>query len=482
MNDLVTLVNEKIVKACSDAGPKCVYVDPSADFDAILGRFCEPGVNEKYYGGTEEGWNREQTCFYEWSTTKDNDEDKEKGDKQKKRDDAAPFGSSSNSTFEGAIANWIKLGQESNGENDINSTEAHLPDGDFTSQGLPDWIGRVFHRTKFANDIVAQNVMNAMAVEQGKIMNQPAVSATVTACPAPTGANTARGIQNSCFRDRPSPDQNTFNLDNGNKAIVDFCNSHKGQLVGSGSSSLGAKLPNGDDKATSIDISLVRDTTPVCQSVPDGGVWSVPECRDNLMGAMNSCKCLKWPFQAVNYQLNTDHQIGDTDTTDKKIGGTRTALCITYGIQGSKTPVKVTTPPKPAAPFETGTCWVHVHQWRKNEGGLGGDSYKGNGAPYSLEVTMYDNKGETAPSIGHADRGDAMDGKPMVLKSKLEDTLVLTPEEAGGEYIQFALGSQSWTSSNNANCKVGDWDGNYDRQMDCSFSCGWGGGKSSDDS
>lgn len=287
MNDLVALVNQKIAKACSDAGPKCVYVESSADFDAIKGRFCEPGVNEMYEGSAE-GRDREQTGFYEWSTTKDDDTDHEKGDKQTKRD--IPPGGLSNSTFEGAIANWIKLGKDNNGADDMNLTAANLPDGEFTTQGLPDSISRVFHLTKFANDIVAQNVLNAMAVEQGKIMNQPAASATITGCPAPTGTDTSRGQQNRCRRDEPDPDNNPFTVDDGNKAIVDFCNKYKGQVVGSGSAFLGDRFSNGDDTATTIVISMEKDTTPTCQSIPDAGVWSVPECRDNLSSAMNNCK------------------------------------------------------------------------------------------------------------------------------------------------------------------------------------------------
>lgn len=158
-----------------------------------------------------------------------------------------------------------------------------------------------------------------------------------------------------------------------------------------------------------------------------------------------------------------------------------------YLITGSKTPVKKPAPAsplQPAAPFQTGTCSIHVHQWRRN--GLGGDPFSTpSKSPYSLEVTMYDNKG----AIGHVDRADASAGNSLYFKSKLEDTLVVTPEEAGGEYIQFTLGTESWTSKNKgdtdnskASCKVGDWDEGYDRQMDCSFNCGWNGGKSSDSS
>lgn len=35
-------------------------------------------------------------------------------------------------------------------------------------------MGRVFHLTKFGNAIIANNIIQAMVIEQGKIMNQPA--------------------------------------------------------------------------------------------------------------------------------------------------------------------------------------------------------------------------------------------------------------------------------------------------------------------
>lgn len=53
---------------------------------------------------------------------------------------------------------------------------------------------------------------------------------------------------------------------------------------------------------------------------------------------------------------------------------------------------------------------------------------------------------------------------PLMVKSKLEDVFVITPEEQHS-YIQYTLGSQSWPSNGNfANgqvprCTVGGYDG-----------------------
>ena len=285
MNDLVDLVNEKIKAACSNAGPQCVFVDPSADVDAIRGRYYEPGVNEFYYGGSAEGWNREQTICYEWSTTKDDDDNYSQGrDGIAKRANKNYY--SSNDTFEGAIAHWIKLGQENK---DFDAAAARVNDRDYTAQGLPDWIGRVFHPTKFGSEIYAKNIMDALAKEQGKLMNKPATRTRVASCPAPTGPATYRGQWNKCYADSPDPDQATFNLDAGNKAINAFCDKNKHKTVGTGSGSITDRVQNGDDTKTSILLGMTLDTTPPCQKYSNAGKWSVPDCRSNFRRAMNDC-------------------------------------------------------------------------------------------------------------------------------------------------------------------------------------------------
>ncbi|KAL8725891.1 MAG: hypothetical protein Q9181_006251, partial [Wetmoreana brouardii] len=126
-NDLTDLVNQKIQDACKTVD-RCVYVDSEPGVDQNRGRYCMPGINEKYYGGIDspvDGWNRERTVFYEWSTTKDDDEDGEKTiDQPEKRDESNKRGeyfisletrsdtpgALNNDTFEGAIGNWIIQG------------------------------------------------------------------------------------------------------------------------------------------------------------------------------------------------------------------------------------------------------------------------------------------------------------------------------------------------------------------------------------
>lgn len=288
MNALIDLVNEKIKAACYEAGPQRVFVDPSADVDAIKGRYCEPGVNEKYWGGSPAGWNREETIYYEWSTTKDDDDEYDRG-----RDDVANRANMnknyylSNDTFEGAVANWIKLGKANN---QIDTKAAHIPDGDFTAQGLPDWMGRMFHPTKFGHEIYAKNVMDAVYKEQGKLMHQPATRTRIATCSAPTGPATYRGQKNRCYADEHDPDQATFGLDAAYKAINAFCDKHKNTAVAPGSGSIVDRVQNGADSKSSILLRMTLDTNPVCQKHDNKGRWTIPDCRSNLASAMNDCE------------------------------------------------------------------------------------------------------------------------------------------------------------------------------------------------
>ncbi|KAL8812727.1 MAG: hypothetical protein Q9223_002253 [Gallowayella weberi] len=185
-NKITDLVNQKIQDACKTVD-RCVYVDSEPEVDKNAGRYCMPGINENYYGGVEspiDGWNRERTVFYEWSTTKDNDSDEEKSvDQPQKRDEigqrgesfisldprSATPGSRDNSIFEGAIGNWIIQGTQ-DGTLNVSATQF----GEVNAQGLPDWMGRVFHLTKYGNEIVANGILRAMIAEQGKMMNRPA--------------------------------------------------------------------------------------------------------------------------------------------------------------------------------------------------------------------------------------------------------------------------------------------------------------------
>lgn len=96
-------------------------------------------------------------------------------------------GPPNNDTFEGAIGNWIMQGAK---DGTLNVSAAQF--GEVTAQGLPDWcdiphteslrseanqssrVGRVFHLTKFGNEMIANGIIRAMVAEQAKMMDEPA--------------------------------------------------------------------------------------------------------------------------------------------------------------------------------------------------------------------------------------------------------------------------------------------------------------------
>jgi hypothetical protein len=109
MDDLVDLVHEKIQDVVQAAGSQVVFVDWQGDTDTLQERYCEPGVDEHwdYSQGSGSGQNRDETLFYKWGTTKDDDIQEEIGhDELKKRQDitASLNTTAANDTFEGIFS------------------------------------------------------------------------------------------------------------------------------------------------------------------------------------------------------------------------------------------------------------------------------------------------------------------------------------------------------------------------------------------
>ena len=68
----------------------------------------------------------------------------------------------------------------------MDATEVKGAIGDnFTAFGsaLPDSYGRIFHHDKYANGVLARRILDAMDVEQGKMMHQPPTTSTISNCP-----------------------------------------------------------------------------------------------------------------------------------------------------------------------------------------------------------------------------------------------------------------------------------------------------------
>ena len=131
---------------------------------------------------------------------------------------------------------------------------------------------------------------------------------------------------------------------------------------------------------------------------------------------------------------------------DQKKGGDKTADCIIYSISATQ---------NSAPAYAEGICSLHLYQTRSLGGKNIGGIYVPDTAPtYTVSIDIFDAKKAT---IGHHDTADAGAGYSLDVDSKLPDVLLITPEERG-DYVQFALGSQSWTSSDAGSCAVGDWD------------------------
>ncbi|GAM42228.1 ankyrin repeat-containing protein [Talaromyces pinophilus] len=251
MNDLVDLVHEKIKAVVQAAGSQVVFVDWQADTDTLGGRYCEPGVDEhwdysKHIGASME---REETVFYEWGTTKDNNLPGESDhDKLKRRQDiTAPLNTqAANDTFEGAIANYVQQGIL----DDPDSYKALPDDGTYniTSSFLPDKYGRVFHPTKYGHSIIAKNIMNAITEEQAKIMNQPAVTTTL-GCPIGLATTTAV----------PTPTVSPTNNCNGKNVGSAFDSLMLQILPLSGSITWGQQSPSGNGYRKYLRNALVDD-------------------------------------------------------------------------------------------------------------------------------------------------------------------------------------------------------------------------------
>ncbi|KAI1171545.1 SGNH hydrolase-type esterase domain-containing protein [Nemania sp. FL0916] len=135
--------------------------------------------------------------------------------------------------------------------------------------------------------------------------------------------------------------------------------------------------------------------------------------------------------------------------------------------------------------YVPGTCSFHLQEdesWTEDANTMSRSDFV-----YHIEqATMKDAAGKTIGTVGFAPNGvdpamiEAGDGHPLILDSKLPDRLEITPEVRGkpADYVQFTIGSQSWTTStttgNVARCDTGSWSANYSprhRTMDCYFIC-----------
>ena len=121
--------------------------------------------------------------------------------------------------------------------------------------------------------------------------------------------------------------------------------------------------------------------------------------------------------------------------------------------------------------YTPGTCSFHLQE-DESWSGVDGPGTKRHWTYHIEKDTMKDNAGNTIGTDGFASDGTdgspekAGDGDPLKWSTKIPDPLVLTPEPGGNprDYIQFTVGSQSWTTDNQTGmpyCNVGGWSSNY---------------------
>ncbi|KAL8664084.1 MAG: hypothetical protein Q9202_003376 [Teloschistes flavicans] len=423
MNDLVDAVNQKIQDAIQRFGNQALYVPWGAGVDFIQGHYCEPGVDEFNAN------NREQTAFYEWGTTLDDETDPDDKDELKKRQAPGVLqaGQNLNDTWEGFIsARVLEAIQQGATPDDFGLADADVVHAQ-AGLLLPDKYGRIFHPQQFGHLMIAEAIIRTMDDVAAKKMNQKAATTTLIGCPAPTGVASHSGEHNSCQSDGGDPNGATFTLSDANAAVRTFCLKHKGETVKVGDGDILDQMPNGGDASSAIIVRASVDTEPPCQNFKDIGQMNFFDCSDNLQRAMNDC---------------------DTSTTDKKMGGTRTADCISYSI-------RATTTRAAAKSYAPGTCSLHLTQKRDSQ--QDGSPFGNPDAPitYTVSVDIFDNN---KVNIGSASNQAAGAGAPYNMPSKLPSLLAITPETQN-DYVQFTIGTMaSWKSSDKTSCSVGGWD------------------------
>lgn len=117
------------------------------------------------------------------------------------------------------------------------------------------------------------------------------------------------------------------------------------------------------------------------------------------------------------------------------------------------------------APYEQGTCSLHLTQWDYLE-------FRGDGPRYDVEIKIFDN---AKNQIGFQSRTGCDGSHPVSVPSALEDELNVVAE-SNHDYVAFSLAAQSWPSNGDFGpgdtpnqCSVGGWDGSDFPSVSFSF-------------
>ncbi|KAL8915696.1 MAG: hypothetical protein Q9172_006747 [Xanthocarpia lactea] len=114
-----------------------------------------------------------------------------------------------------------------------------------------------------------------------------------------------------------------------------------------------------------------------------------------------------------------------------------------------------------------GKCHLHLDQYH---------TCNNDKRDLAAEVRIWDVGGN---KIGFQARAEAGATKPLSVKSKLENALIVTPQHQG-DYVQFQLGTEAFDTTQQDEEENEEDDFEMKRGIDCYFQCPYHGGTSSD--
>ncbi|KAI4114600.1 MAG: hypothetical protein LQ338_007981 [Usnochroma carphineum] len=125
--------------------------------------------------------------------------------------------------------------------------------------------------------------------------------------------------------------------------------------------------------------------------------------------------------------------------------------------------------------YKAGVCSMHVKE-KQEYSGIDGPGTK-RSHTFHVQLNAKDADGATVGGINGDWVEAGKDGGNPYTYDRSYNTLIIT-REARGDYVQFSIGDQSWTTSD-ANgvprCQTGGWDATFYepeyRDMDCFFKC-----------
>lgn len=298
------------------------------------------------------GDNRDTLSFYEWYSNLD---DIAIGQNLLKTRQDPKHQADSMGPYQAGIASSINktLTEQPQGVGKLQADNPELKNKDVgaIASWVSDKVMRCFHPQRFTHQIIAASVIEALNLEQAKERGLSAAPTTTIGCAPPTGLPSYPGVHGVCYRDQPKGDGVTFSIKDADPQIDIFCRGHQAEKVGTGNG-IKESRPNGSQSRTLVLRASLR-TDKECQIFKDKMVLGVYECQENLRSAMNECMppASSHTSPCLERLVLTTLSLGDTNTVDKKLGGTYIAECVEYSIEGSKQPFLLGTqqaPPPPA--------------------------------------------------------------------------------------------------------------------------------------